>query len=476
MSLITLQPKSYEALSKQAEIALARRDPAFFAEYILTDEFAKPIKNAPIHERWHEHITNSKYSLIEAPREHGKTEQVAIARNIWKLGTNPNRKIKIVCANDSEAEKRGKVIAEHIESNSKIHDVFPKLKPDKNKGWTSGNLFVKREIISKDPSVEFRGILSSATGGRATDICFDDVCDLRNTIKEPALRKGVKDAFYNVWLNLLSPAGEAEYIFTPWHQDDLSHELKKNTEWSLLSIVIGEDLKPIWAERWDKDALLARKRQIGNSAFARGFQGRALADEDLLFTNISNCVAWDASIKQVKPEWAVYSGLDLAISQKSTADYTVLFTIAIDDNGRIWVLDIQRGRWRPRETVQLVLEAYSRFKPQIIKIENVAYQDSFLDWFDGYAGLPLETYTTGKQKMDEAIGLPSLAAVIDRGDLIIPMADREHPVDCSCSFCAFIDEMQTYPVGTHDDTVMAMFFAREASMNRNKVGFSVWQA
>ena len=101
-------------------------------------------------------------------------------------------------------------------------------------------------------------------------------------------------------------------------------------------------------------------------------------------------------------------------------------------------------------------------------IENNGYQDALLEWIDEKAGskrlaLPLRPYTTGTKKMDEGVGLPSLAAEIDNGKWEILLGDREHEEDCPCNFCTWINEMMGYPIETYSDTVMACFFAREAS-------------
>ena len=481
MQLDTLPIPTCEYLLQASKVELAKRHPADFAEYILTDQDGNGIKNGQIHQTAHKFAVNNKFSLIEFPREHGKTEQFAIAKPIWLLGRNPNLRGKIVCANDSLASMRVAAISEHILNNPKVRQVYPSLTPAKGRSWTAHQLFLERQIISKDPSLEGYGVLSSSTGGRADFLIFDDVCDLRNTITQPKLRQAVKDAFYNQWIPLLSPNGFLIYIYTVWHQDDLSHELKRNNEFALFKKVVDSELMPVWPERWPKEKLQERLRQMGNRAFARAFQGQAMTDEEAIFSNIDNCIDRKASIDDIDDNWPRYCGLDLAISQKGTADYTVLFTIAVDPNGRRWVLDIQRSRISSIQTAKMVSDVYKRFNPQIILIENNAYQASFQEWLvmsEGNASMPVKPYTTGKQKFDENIGLPSLAAEIDNNAWIIPMRNSQypdgvHPSDCNCNVCEWLNEMRSYPVATHDDTVMACFFAWEASMKRRMPGFVI---
>jgi hypothetical protein len=76
--------------------------------------------------------------------------------------------------------------------------------------------------------------------------------------------------------------------------------------------------------------------------------------------------------------------------------------------------------------------------------------------------MPVVGHTTGKQKADETIGLPGLAAKMSNGAWIIPSAE-EHGADCVCAWCAWMNEMMLYPGGATTDTIMAMWFADSAA-------------
>jgi hypothetical protein len=101
-------------------------------------------------------------------------------------------------------------------------------------------------------------------------------------------------------------------------------------------------------------------------------------------------------------------------------------------------------------------------------VESNAYQGTLLDWIRLVSqdrSIPLKAFTTGTNKADEQIGLPGLAAEFDNGAWVIP-TDGLDLEELESSWKAWILEMRTYPVAPLSDTVMACWFAREASRGR----------
>ena len=120
-----------------------------------------------------------------------------------------------------------------------------------------------------------------------------------------------------------------------------------------------------------------------------------------------------------------------------------------------------------------------RHQPHLVYVENNAYQESLIQWIreSGDVALPIEGFMTGKQKFDEFIGLPSMAAEFANNGWAIyshqnPLSEAS--VTCTCSFCTFIDELVNFPIAKHDDTIMAAWFAREAARKNQRGGFEIW--
>lgn len=455
-------------------------------EFVFRDRDRRRFQQQWFHEEWQDAMRNYQRIMILASQEHGKTEQV-LGHILWRLGRNPNLRIKIIGNSDEEAKKRVSAVGEHIERNSRIHAVFPHLRASQRNAWTFFKLFVERDFISKDPSLEAKGVLSSGAGGRADLLVFDDPVDLRNSLQNPSLIPKVIEQHDNVWDNLGEPESQRMYMCTPWVKGDLTHTLIDRKKYKVLRYFAGHEkdgrtsenrYRPLWASKWGEAQLKDKEENIGTRAYDRAIRGIALSQEEALFVKIEQCVNWLEGLEKVGSGWPRYTGVDLAISKGAKSSYRVIFTLAKGPDGKRYPIEIKRGRWGSIETAKEVYATWERHNPQIIMVENNAYQDAFLEWCAEYAGrekaqvLPLRPFTTGKNKFDQNVGLPSLAAEIDNQSWEILMGDR-HDLTCSCSFCVWVREMKDYPVGTYDDTVMACWFAREASKpDRKRAG--VW--
>ena len=98
----------------------------------------------------------------------------------------------------------------------------------------------------------------------------------------------------------------------------------------------------------------------------------------------------------------------------------------------------------------------------------------------GTAGLPIEGYFTGAQKVDLETGVPSLLAEIETGQWIFPMGsggDHEDGI-CRCNMCYWLNEIKHYPL-LHADALMASWLSLEALRKIKERGnrqgnFSIW--
>jgi len=107
-------------------------------------------------EKYHNHITNGIITH--------NTTVMSVMRPLFLLGHNPNLRIKLVSHSDKKAADILRQIKEAIEGNEKLKEIFPHLEP--GDVWASNKILIKRDIWSKDVTIESLGVLSGATGGR----------------------------------------------------------------------------------------------------------------------------------------------------------------------------------------------------------------------------------------------------------------------------------------------------------------------
>ncbi len=450
------------------KVELARVDPSHFCELVMRTPEGDPWKQQPFHRQWQDLLpqVGPARLLIGAPRESAKSSQLAVARVLWELGRNPNLRVKIITNTDDLAIKLVSEIRQHIDVNPRVRAVFPQLRAAPGGPWARGKLMVVRSGLMKDPSVEACGVLTSAVGGRADLIIFDDVCDQRNTILQPALREQVKQVFFGTQINLIGPLGRAVYVATVWHTDDLTCALRTNPQWQAWwqPAINVESGALLWGEKWSKEALDARRREIGDRAFTQQYLLEPLSDEDATFPErvIQACLdhRWAPGEVEVDESWPRFIGVDLGSSLKAKSSYTVAFVITRGPDGRRYPLEMVRKRLQFDETVELIADLWVRHRPVKILVENNAYQEAVVQHLgQRFPAMPIAGHTTGRQKADEKIGLPGLAATMANGGWVIPIAGEPHAVYCDCPWCAWVSELRGHPLWRHDDTVMAMWFA-----------------
>ena len=73
-----------------------------------------------------------------------------------------------------------------------------------------------------------------------------------------------------------------------------------------------------------------------------------------------------------------YLGVDLAISQKDSADYTALVVVGIDKDKQVYVVHAERGRWSFLESKRAIIRVADRFNVKSISVEQVQYQAAMI--------------------------------------------------------------------------------------------------
>ncbi len=463
--------KAVEWVIGQAEAELARRDVNEFVEFVMRDPAGQPWQQAAFHREWQAMLPEQGPArvLIVAPRESAKSSQM-VGRVLWEVGRDAQLRVAVVCSSDTLATKLVGEIGRNILHNRRLHLVFPQLRPDPRGPWSQLQLRVVRDSLAKEHTVEGYGIESAGVGGRADLMIFDDVTDQRNAMPMPAKREQVKRLFYETWLNLLEPEGRAVYISTVWSPSDLTVELRDSGNWQVWWRGARDELtgELLWPERWGEVALRQREAEIGSRAFARQFLVQAIGDEEHLFSpeGLTGCRDSRYVPGRVTPpvRASIYVGVDLAATIRKTGSWTVIFVLALLPDGRRLPVEIVRFQARLSEVVDRIVSVCQAWGPRKIMVESNAFQQAVLELLGrDDPELPLEGHRTGAEKADEEVGLPALAAALDRGRWIIPAGGTPHGGGCECAWYVWQRELALYPASETSDTIMAMWFAEMAA-------------
>jgi predicted phage terminase large subunit-like protein len=133
--------------------------------------------------------------------------------------------------------------------------------------------------------------------------------------------------------------------------------------------------------------------------------------------------------------------VDLAISQKQSADYTVMSVWAITPDREILLLDRVREHLDNPEQQKQIHVLYQLYHPVYIQIESVAYQLAIIQQLF-QQGLPVREYKPVRDKVSRA----STASVFYEGGRVY------HPKHAHW-LQEWEDELLVFPMAAHDDQV-----------------------
>ena len=222
---------------------------------------------------------------------------------------------------------------------------------------------------------------------------------------------------------------------------------------------------PLWGTRWSKDALVA-KRGENERAYDRGFRMMAFSDEEATFPGWKGCYAHGVSIGDIQRNgWLKYTGVD---PSGSTRPGNAIVTVAVEPGSRRrYPCDVRVGAWRSDELAEQIQDVNNLLNPQVIMVENNAYQSALIDWAQASKHnndfwMKLEATTTGSNKNNQVLGLPGMQVEFSNGSWVVPHGEFEgHAVNCPCAWCRFDKEFRFHPLFASTDLVMATWFARQ---------------
>lgn len=156
-------------------------------------------------------------------------------------------------------------------------------------------------------------------------------------------------------------------------------------------------------------------------------------------------------------------GVDLALSTKSTADYTAIVAMCRDASGSIFVLDAQRIQAPFYSVLQFIQQMAEKWNPSVIAIEQVQYQAAVVQELLRTTTLPAMGVRPDKDKLTRF--LPLLARYEQGLIFHAPSLPSW-----------FEEELLTFPMGEHDDGIDAASMAFDALPSLSVPDYGIYAA
>jgi predicted phage terminase large subunit-like protein len=288
--------------------------------------------------------------------------------------------------------------------------------------------------------------------------------DKENTANADQMQKTL-DWFNLVLKPCLVPGGIIIYIGTRWAEGDLAEHLMTEIEkggkgWPFYIVSafvksengeprLDENGMPIsyWHDRWPVSALLHEQIEMGSADFAIAYlNDLSLRSKGNVFPKLAEHYYFT---ELPEGDYTIKMGIDLASSEKESADYTARVVTAVDQNGHFWVLHAYRDR-RETDHAEFVADGFAAF-PQVVLVivENNQFQSTLVQQvMRDYSAIPIEGRKTDTDKVSRA---RAVAAKYE--------AHRVHH-HVSLRGSDFERELIAFPKG-HDDFVDALGFSMD---------------
>lgn len=397
--------------------------------------------------------------MIFMPPRHGKSELVTVRYLAWRLERDPTMNIILGSYNQKLANRFSRRIRRMTEQR------VPLAKDARA---------VDEWETAAGGGVKAVGVGAGITGFGGRLVVIDDPIKSRAQAESAVRRSNAWEWFTDDILTRLEPGGSIVIIQTRWHEDDLAGRILRKADdlgddWDVVSLPAfaekGDALRrkigePLWKKRFDTDSLERTRRMLGTYSFSALYQQSPVPREGGIFKRnwFDGCVI-ESAPKGLR--W--FRGYDLAVSTRTTADYTASFRVALDREGVLYIADGFRGRIEFPDQRRYILERIETEKNTVHGIESALHGAGFVQELRQHRRLSDRAFRAVRVANDKVTRALTWAPRAEAGKVRLI---RGAWID------DFLDEVASFPNCAHDDQVDAVSLAVHMIAGTRAINFS----
>jgi predicted phage terminase large subunit-like protein len=216
--------------------------------------------------------------------------------------------------------------------------------------------------------------------------------------------------------------------------------------------------EPLCPERFNTAALERIKRRLGSYSFAALYQQRPAPIDGGLFKR-----AWFKTIDHAPKGLKWKRGYDLALSTKTSADYTASFRCAFDGRGTLYIDGGFRKRIEFPEQKRYILERMLNESDTEHGIESALHGAAFVQELRRTPGFLNRAFRSIRVTGDKFTRALAWANKAEEGSLRLVRGAWND---------TFIDEACSFPNSAHDDQIDAVSIAVEMLTKKKMIACS----
>jgi predicted phage terminase large subunit-like protein len=363
----------------------------------------------------------------------------------WVIARNPRIQMLRIMATQHLAERQARMLRSAIQEEPFKLLSSATLLSDMQAAGAFG--------LDKGAVVVSSGAGASIQGLRSEFSILDDLVPSWEAAYSETWRASIMDWYWSEFITRRVPNAPIVWVNTRWHQlDPCGQVLNQENDWEVIRLpLLAEEGDPLgrargdvlWPE-WYTDQMV-QEAQRNPEVFAGMYQQQPYMQTGDFFA------PGDFEIVERPPEnLGVYASIDLAMSEKQTADATAILIAGMAADGTMYILDCYKHRCSPEKTIERLQALHDEYRYRELLIEDSPAERVFKDLCHKLfrqQGRPLPMVsmpTRGRDKTARAQSARGLAKMS-----AIKLVRAAWNAD-------FIRELSEFPAGRHDDLVDAL--------------------
>jgi len=453
-----------------------------FSGSCLVQRFDGSLKTPECHLEWWDLCCSpAKYVALAAPRGHAKSTAITLTYSLAELLFRSSQFAVVISDTETQAAMFLGAIKQELQENENIIELFGIKKDEQGKvkffkdtesdficEFDDGHKF---RVIAKGSEQKLRGLLWN---GMRPDLIVCDDLENDEIVMNKDRREKFKRWFYGAVLPCLSSRGKVRYVGTILHMDSLLENLmpKENDRQTFEEGLVTYSTKRVlWKARkykahnedfslilWPEKHTAQGLKEIKQDYTERGIPDVYSQEYLNIPLDEANTYFKKNDFLAMKKEdhdrkFNYYMTVDLAISDKSRADYSVFLIGGVDENNYLHIINVVRDRLDGREIVDTLLALQKVYQFQAIGIEEMMISKSIGPFLreemiksNNFLNIiPLKPHKTDKQMRARSMQARMRAG----GVKFDKQADW---------YMGFEDELMKFPRAKHDDQVDALAY------------------
>jgi len=432
------------------------------------------------HLEWGRIANTYRRIFLLASRDHGKTHFWTLAFSLWRMYRHDKNVAKWNhphIYHFTHTVSFGELLLVEIKNFiERIPILREKMYNPSPRNWKKAELWT-----ANDCHWQTEGFWSASRGPHPQTIIVDDPFK-EDVAFSPTKRTRGNKIFFDTIIPMLTTEGKLVCVGTPFIDGDLYSTVRKDPDKrSMFAFfeypAIFPDGRLLWEGRHDYQSLMEKKKMQGSLSFSREYLCRTISGAASMFPyeKLNNALIGMEDVVLVNNREAcsrrfnwIVGGCDNAKSANIGADYSFYTVWGIEENGDMWLLHAWRNKGATfKEQIAKIKALHYAFNFDAVVVESNNFQSIYTEELLDSSSVPVIPHTTGNEKKDFKVGLPSMTIMFENGRIHLPYGDeasRELADILLAEFnsVTFTDKGKLESVLGHDDGAMSTWFGKIA--------------